>query len=137
MGRGAHARCRIAVGVGYDTVSQTNEGVIYIQMSGMGEGGPWSNFVTFAPTIHALTGLTHLTGVPGREDIGIGFSYNDHAAGLHGAVAILAAIEARRSTGRGQRIDLSQFEVGVNLLGPALLDYFVNDAKARPSENAN
>ena len=71
----------------------------------------------------------------GREDIGIGFSYNDHAAGLHGAVAILAAIQARRLTGKGQRVDLSQFEVGVNFLGPALLDLFGNGRAARPTGN--
>jgi len=125
-------------GVGYDLVSALNPDVIYVQMSGMGQGGPWSDFVTYAPTIHALSGLTHLTGVEGRADIGIGFSYNDHAAGLHGAVAILAAIQARRSTGKGQRVDLSQFEVGVNLLGPALLallDLFGNGRAARPAGN--
>ena len=119
-------------GVGYDDARQANPGVIYVQMSGMGANGPWSKFVTYAPTIHALSGLTALTGVPGREDIGIGFSYNDHCAGLHGAVAILAALQARRTTGRGQRIDLAQFEVGVNLLGPALLDWFANGRAAEP-----
>ena len=122
-------------GVGYDTVSAANPGVIYVQMSGMGKGGPWSDFVTYAPTIHALAGLTYLTGVPGRRDIGIGFSYNDHCAGLHGAFAILAGLQARRRTGRGQRIDLSQFEVGVNLAGPSLLDYFVNGRAAEPTGN--
>jgi crotonobetainyl-CoA:carnitine CoA-transferase CaiB-like acyl-CoA transferase len=122
-------------GVGYDTVSPSNPGVIYVQMSGMGEGGPWSDFVTYAPTIHALSGLTHLTGVPGRSDIGIGFSYNDHQAGLHSAVAILSALDCRRRTGRGQRVDMSQFEVGVNFVGPALLDYFANDHAAGPVGN--
>ena len=122
-------------GVGYEHVHATNPGVIYAQMSGMGEGGPWSGFVTYAPTIHALTGLTHLTSVPGREDIGIGYSYNDHQAGLHGAVALLAVLEARRRTGRGQRVDLSQFEVGVNFLGPSLLDWFANGRAARPVGN--
>ena len=122
-------------GVGYDDVHAASPKVIYVQMSGMGDGGPWSNFVTYAPTIHALAGLTYLTGVPGRQDIGIGYSYNDHCAGLHGACAILAAIEARRHTGRGQRIDMSQFEVGVNLLGPTLLDYFANGRAAHPSGN--
>ena len=122
-------------GVGYDTVSASNPGVVYVQMSGMGDGGPWSSFVTYAPTIHALSGLTYLTGVPGRKDIGIGFSYNDHCAGLHGAFAILAALEARRHTGRGQRIDLSQFEVGVGLAGPSLLDYFANGRTAQPTGN--
>jgi crotonobetainyl-CoA:carnitine CoA-transferase CaiB-like acyl-CoA transferase len=122
-------------GIGYDAVCESNPGVIYVQMSGMGEGGPWSGFVTYAPTIHALSGLTHLTSVSGREDIGIGFSYNDHQAGLHGAVAVLAALEARHRTARGQRIDLSQFEVGVNFLGPSLLDWFANGRAARPTGN--
>lgn len=121
--------------VGYDIVSETNPGVIYVQMSGMGATGPWSDFVTYAPTIHGLGGLTHLTGVPGRGDIGIGYSYNDHQAGLHGAVAVLAALEGRRSTGRGQRVDLSQFEVGVNFAGLALLDWFGNGRSASPVVN--
>ena len=111
-------------GIDYGTVAATNPGVIYVQMSGMGHGGPWSGYVTYAPTIHAISGLSHVTSVPGREDIGIGFSYNDHQAGLHGTFAILAALEARRRTGAGQQVDLSQFEVGVNFLGPALLSRF-------------
>lgn len=122
-------------GIGYDQVSTTNPGVIYVQMSGMGDGGPWSKYVTYAPTIHALCGLTATTGVPGREDIGIGFSYNDHQAGLHGAVAVLAALEARQSNRMGQRVDISQFEVGINFIGPSLLDYAANGAKARPVGN--
>ena len=122
-------------GIGYDAISPINPKAVYVQMSGMGDGGPWSKFVTYAPTIHALAGLTYLTSVPGREDIGIGFSYNDHCAGMHGAFAILAALEARRNTGHGQRIDISQFEVGVNLVGPTLLDYFANGRTIEPTGN--
>ena len=121
--------------LGYDDVSPINPRVIYVQMSGMGAGGPWSNFVTYAPTIHALAGLTYTTGVAGRKDIGIGFSYNDHQAGLHAATALLAAIEARNQTGEGQRVDLSQFEIGVGFLGPTLLDYEINGNAAEPVGN--
>ncbi len=123
-------------GLGFEDVRAINPGVIFASMSGMGQGGPWSNFVTYAPTVHALAGLTYLTGVPGRQDIGIGFSYNDHLAGLHAAVAVLAAVEARRTTGRGQFIDMSQFEVGVNFAGPTLLDFFANGHAAVPTGNA-
>ena len=122
-------------GLGYDDVAPDNPGAIYIGMSGMGITGPWANYVTYAPTVHALAGLTYLTGVPGRNDIGIGFSYNDHLSGLHGAVAVLAALEARRTTGRGQRVDLSQFEVGTTFSGPALLDWFANGRAAEPVGN--
>lgn len=122
-------------GLGYDAVAEKNAGVIYIQMSGMGDGGPWSNYVTYAPTVHALAGLTHLTGIPGREDIGIGFSYNDHLSGLHGATAALVALEARRASGRGQRIDIAQFEIGVGFGGPSLLDFFAGGRAARPVGN--
>ena len=113
-------------GIGYETMSQSNPKVIYVQMSGLGAGGPLSHYVTYAPTIHAMAGLTYLTGVEGREDIGIGFSYLDHLAGLHSATAILSAVANRDETGSGQKVDLAQFEVGVNLLGPTLFDYFVN-----------
>ena len=122
-------------GVGYTETSKANPGVIYVQMSGMGEGGPWSKFVTYAPTIHALCGLTYLTSVPGREDIGIGASYNDHMAGMHGAVAVLAALQHRAKTGEGQHVDVSQFEVGVNFLGPSVMDYFANGVAAEPTAN--
>ena len=51
-----------SLGVGYDAVSASNPGVVHVQMSGKGEGGHWSSFVTYAPTIHALAGLTYLIG---------------------------------------------------------------------------
>ena len=122
-------------GLGEPVLRAANPGVIVVSMSGMGVGGPWSNFVTFAPTIHALSGLTALTGVPGRDDIGIGVSYNDHAAGMHAAVAVLAALEARRREGVGQRVEVAQFETGVSFLGPTLLDLVVNGGKAEASGN--
>ena len=122
-------------GLGYDDVSPEHPGVIYVGMSGMGMSGPWQSYVTYAPTVHALAGLTYLTGLPGRNDIGIGFSYNDHMGGLHGVVAVLSALEARHSSGRGQRIDMSQFEVGVSFSGVALLDWFANSVAAEPVGN--
>ena len=122
-------------GVGYEAVSEVSPGVIYIAMSGVGTGGPWSDFVTYAPTIHAIAGLTYLTGTPDHEPIGIGVSFNDHLAGLHATVAAMSALEARREGGHGQLIDLSQFEVGASLNGLALFDYFANERAAEPAGN--
>lgn len=109
-------------GIGYETLRSWNERIVCLALSGCGQDGPWRDHVTFAPTIHALCGLTALTNPPGRRDVGHGISISDHVSGLAGALAILAALEARERTGRGQWIDLSQLELGAYLVGPALLE---------------
>jgi crotonobetainyl-CoA:carnitine CoA-transferase CaiB-like acyl-CoA transferase len=124
-------------GLSYETVAEWNPNVIYLTMSGCGHEGPWSNLVTYAPTIHALSGLTYLSNPPGRGDVGPGFSLNDHAAGLSAAFSILSALEARERTGAGQHVDISQMETGAYLIGPAVLDYLVNDREAQPVGNAD
>ena len=122
-------------GIGYETAKQWNDQIIYLGMAGAGQDGPWSDFVTFAPTIHALCGLTYLTNPPDRKDIGTGLALTDHTSGLSGAVAILEALEARRRIGHGQYIDLSQLEVGAYLLGPAFVDFLSNGQEAQPAGN--
>ncbi len=124
-------------GLDYQAVREWNPEIVYVSMSGPGHDGPWSNVITYAPTIHALCGLTHLSNPPGRSDVGPGFSLNDHAAGLTSAAAVLAALEARRHTGEGQHIDIAQMETGTYLIGPALLDHFANGREAQPIGNAD
>jgi crotonobetainyl-CoA:carnitine CoA-transferase CaiB-like acyl-CoA transferase len=124
-------------GIGYEQVREWNPQIVYLTMSGPGHDGPWSKMITYAPTIHALCGLTYLSNPPGRRDVGPGFSLNDHAAGLMGATAVLAGVEARRRTGAGQHIDIAQMETGAYLIGPALLDLLSNHCEAHPIGNAD
>jgi crotonobetainyl-CoA:carnitine CoA-transferase CaiB-like acyl-CoA transferase len=124
-------------GIGYDTVKEWNPRLVYVTMSGCGHEGPWAKMITYAPTIHALCGLTHLSNPPGRQDVGPGFSLNDHAAGLDAAAAILAALESRRRTGLGQHIDIAQIETGTYLIGAALTDYIANGREAQPIGNVD
>ena len=122
-------------GIGYDTVRQWNDKIIYMSMAGAGQSGPWRDFVTYAPTIHALCGLTYLSNPPDRQDIGLGCAFTDHLSGLAGALALLEALEARRRTGVGQRIDLAQLEVGAYLVGPAFADLLNNGRETHPQGN--
>ncbi len=125
------------LGLGWEDVRGWNDRLIYVSMSGCGHEGPWKDIISYAPTIHALCGLTELTNPTGRGDVGCGFSLNDHAAGFGAAVAVLAAIEARHRTGKGQYIDMAQLEVGAYLTGPALVDYWANGHETRSRGNVD
>ncbi len=112
-----------------------NPGLTVISMGGMGQTGPWKDFVTFAPTIHALTGLTYLTNPPGQHHLGYGFSLTDHLSGLAGAFAALEGVEHRDRTGEGLDIDLAQYELGLGIMAPAYLDYLANGVNPEPVGN--
>jgi crotonobetainyl-CoA:carnitine CoA-transferase CaiB-like acyl-CoA transferase len=124
-------------GLDYESVKTWNPDLVYVSMSGAGHDGPWSNMITYAPTIHALCGLTYLSNPPGRRDVGPGFSLNDHGVGLFSVVAVLSALEARRRTGMGQHIDIAQMETGTYFIGPAMLDFFANGREAHPNGNTD
>lgn len=114
----------------YDRISKINPRIIQLTMPALGSTGPHRSDVTFGPNIHAVAGLDHLTGYPDATPGGIGIAYADYVAPGHAIVAILAALEYRERTGRGQWIDLSQFESLVSLLGPELLGFFANREEA-------
>lgn len=122
-------------GLDRPSLARDNPRITVVSMGGMGRDGPWRSFVTFAPTIHALTGLTYLTNPPGERLIGYGFSLTDHLSGLAGAIAILEGVEHARRTGQGLDVDLSQFEVGLNLMAPALIDRLANGVDPEPVGN--
>ena len=122
-------------GLDRDALKAGNPGVSVISMGGMGQSGPWKDFVTFAPTIHALTGLTYLTNPRGRHDLGHGVSLTDHLSGLAGAFAAIESLEHRERSGEGLDIDLSQYELGLGLMAPALLDYLANGVNPEPKGN--
>lgn len=97
-------------GLGWDIVRQEKPDLIRVSMSAFGRTGPWRNYVAYGPTIHALSGLTYGTCYAGGSPLGPGFAFADHVAGLYASMAVMAALENRRRTGRGAFIDLSQFE---------------------------
>jgi crotonobetainyl-CoA:carnitine CoA-transferase CaiB-like acyl-CoA transferase len=117
-------------GLSWERMRQANPGLIYLSMSGFGWGGPNSNYVVFGPVMQAVSGLHAMTARPAGEPAGLGFSYGDHAAGYFGALAILAALHERDSSGHGEMIDLGQVEACVALTSAALLDYQVSDRPA-------
>jgi crotonobetainyl-CoA:carnitine CoA-transferase CaiB-like acyl-CoA transferase len=116
-------------GMDYASLSPIKPDIICISMSGLGHTGPRASYVSYGPTLQALSGYTALmTGVDGAP-AGFGYSYADMCGGYTGALAALLALWHRRRTGRGQFVDLSQFEAVTSVIGPALLDIAVNGSK--------
>ncbi|MDP7066823.1 MAG: CoA transferase [Acidimicrobiales bacterium] len=122
-------------GLDWNTVKEWNPRLVYVSMSGCGHDGPWSHVISYAPTVHAICGITHLTNFSDRGDIGPGFSLNDHLAGFAAATSTMAALLARDRSGVGQHIDMAQLEVGTYGIGPAALDWLSNGVIAQPNGN--
>jgi crotonobetainyl-CoA:carnitine CoA-transferase CaiB-like acyl-CoA transferase len=122
-------------GLNYENLKAVRPDLIMVSVSGMGQTGPWRDYVAFGPTIQALSGLTYLSSFDENSPMGLGYAYADVVAGLYAALAVLAALEYRDRDGTGQYIDLSEFEAVGALLGPALLDVLVNHKDILPQGN--
>ena len=114
------------LGFSWEMLQALNPQIIYLSLSGFGHTGRDAPYVTWGPTAQAVSGATALSGLPGHEPAGWGFSYLDHTAGYFGALAILMALYRRGRCGKGQYVDISQVETGMVLGGLAMLDYQVN-----------
>ncbi|MBV8362691.1 MAG: CoA transferase, partial [Deltaproteobacteria bacterium] len=126
------ARVMRGWGMDYTSLCKIKPDIICISMSGLGHTGPRASYVSYGPTLQALGGFTRLMAEENGQPAGYGYSYADMAGGYTGALAALIALWHRRQTGRGQFIDLSQFEALVSLVGPALLDISVNGRVQSP-----
>ncbi len=125
------------LGLGYDAVSKINPGIIVISMPGFGSSGPHARYVSNGATMEGYAGVASMTGYEGgapRNSVNI---WPDPVAGVHGAAAIAMALYRREETGRGQRIDLSQAEALVNMIGEAVLEYSLNGTIATTVGNTS
>ena len=101
-------------GLGYDDLRKLNPKLIYCSISGFGRTGPNKHRAGYDFLIQAEGGLMSLTGdaVPMKAGVGVA----DVACGLYATIGILAAVEARHKTGKGQFIDIALMDVQVALL---------------------
>jgi crotonobetainyl-CoA:carnitine CoA-transferase CaiB-like acyl-CoA transferase len=117
------------LGLGYESLRRANERIIVFATSGYGDAGPCSSYVTWGPNIEALSGLGTLSGFPGRECTITQYAYPDVLTALHGLFAVTCALDHRRRTGRGQYIDLAQYETTVSAIGDVVMERLANGAE--------
>jgi len=113
-------------GLSYETLKAVNPRLIMISQSGFGQEGPWADYISFANVAESLAGIAHLTGYPDGPPCISGQMLGDTLSGLHGATAILLAVQDRERSGEGCYIDLSQLEASLPAVAEALADHQMN-----------
>lgn len=101
-------------GLGYDDISKLNPKLIYCSISGFGRTGPNKHRAGYDFLIQGEGGLMSLTGDETPLKAGVGVA--DVVCGLYATIGILAAVEARHKTGKGQFIDIALMDAQVALL---------------------
>ncbi len=94
-------------GLGYDAVRERRADSIYVSISGYGQFGPLRDRLGYDPLAQAMSGFLSLNGSPDGEPVKSPTFLADDLAGVHAALAALAALRHRDRTGEGQRIDVS------------------------------
>ena len=113
-------------GLSYEEIAKIKPDIIMISASAQGQTGPRARMPSYGMHLTSLAGFVHLTNWPEREPAMVYGAYTDFIAPYFGAAALVAALDYRRRTGKGQYIDLSQYQCAVHFLSPIILDYEVN-----------
>jgi crotonobetainyl-CoA:carnitine CoA-transferase CaiB-like acyl-CoA transferase len=121
----------------YESLRAVKPELIMLSSCLMGQSGPMSGFVGFGNMAAAVSGFYNLCGWPDRPPSGPFGAYTDYLAPRFGAIAVLAALDYRRRTGKGQYLDQSQAESALHFLSPAILDCAANGRMGQGLGNAD
>jgi formyl-CoA transferase len=124
-------------GLGWDTLSADNPGLVMLRISGYGQTGPYRDLPGFGVIGEAMGGLRHLTGEPGRLPVRCGVSIGDTLAALHGTIGVMTALYHRHvNGGRGQVIDVALTEAVLNVMESLIPEYSAFGAVREPAGSA-
>lgn len=113
-------------GLDYESLRKIKPEIIMLSTCQQGQTGPYASFAGAGHTGGSLSGFYHITGWPDREPGYVYGAYTDFVSPRYAAAALIAALDYRRRTGKGQYIDQSQIEAGIQFQGPVVMDYTVN-----------
>ncbi|HSL47398.1 MAG TPA: CoA transferase [Anaerolineales bacterium] len=121
----------------YETVSAINLNLIYCSITGFGHTGPLRDKPGYDFMIQAMGGLMSITGEPEGEPMKVGVAVADLFAGQNAVIAILAALQARIQTGKGQHLDISLFDSQVSMLANVASNYLISETLPKRYGNAH
>lgn len=113
-------------GLDYAALHALNPRLVYCSVTGFGQDGPYAHRAGYDAMIQAMGGIMSLTGEADGAPQKTGVAFGDIFAGLHGAIAIQAALLQRQRTGCGQHIDIALLDCMVGVLGNQAMNYLVS-----------
>ena len=121
----------------FESVSKLNPNLIYCSITGFGQTGPLRDKPGYDFMIQAMGGLMSITGEQEGEPMKVGVAVADLFAGQNAVIAILAALQARTQTGRGQHLDISLFDSQVAMLANVASNYLISGNLPKRYGNAH
>jgi len=114
-------------GLDYETLSESNPGLVYCSITGYGQDGPLAERPAYDLVMQAEAGMMSITGEEGRPPVRVGVAMADLASGMYATQSILAALFRREFAGDGgDRIDISLFDSLVGWLTYMATDTFAS-----------
>ena len=125
-------------GLGYEELKNVKPDIIMLRQNGYGSWGPYSKLPAFGMVLGPIAGLPNFIGWPGKEPLPIGVSaYTDCISPRFATAAVIAALDYRNKTGKGQLLDLSQFETAIYYILPGVLEYLTTGKEPERIGNAS
>ena len=109
-----------AMGCGWPALRAANPRLVMARISGYGQDGPRAARPCFDAVAQAESGMMSITGAGDGPPTLAGTTVIDHATGLHALVGVLAALQARHATGRGQMVDVALLDSALSMMMTAI-----------------
>ncbi len=114
------------LGLGYEAIKALKPDIIMLSISSQGQTGPHTIMPSYGPVLTGFVGHAHLCGWSDRGPCLIDQAFPDWIVPAFSTTALIAALDYKRRTGKGQYIDASNVEPSIQWIAPAILDYTVN-----------
>ncbi len=122
-------------GLDYEGLKKIKPDIIMFRTCGYGHTGPMSDQPGFGSILTAVGMMDNIVGWPDRPPVSPSTYYTDQLNPMYASLSIMAALDYKRRTGKGQYIDHSQIETGLNYMTPLILDYQANGREFKVKGN--